>query len=181
MVSLIVLLKIKGYSLKILLKRTRGLLNKENSFLEVQLWEFSEWFCLQSCKWGASCKPTCSLFSPAVLSFRFCFSLSVGLFFIMSLCCGLLLASSMAECFCICSRNSVCRLVLFTGLYPLLGADEVSGEVVVDKSLSYILLLMVPEQVWDWHYCSYCCFCFFVFGLFCLSWFGTFCGFLKKC
>jgi hypothetical protein len=29
MVSLIVLLKVKGYPLKILLKRTRGLLNKE--------------------------------------------------------------------------------------------------------------------------------------------------------
>jgi hypothetical protein len=34
----------------------------------------------------------------------------------------------------------------FTGLYPLLGADEVSGEVVVDKSLSYILLLMVSNR-----------------------------------
>jgi hypothetical protein len=42
MVSLIVLLKIKGYSLNFLLKRTRGLLNKENSFLEFQLLEFSE-------------------------------------------------------------------------------------------------------------------------------------------
>jgi hypothetical protein len=42
MVSLFLLLKIKGYSLKILLKRTRGLLNKENSFLEFQLLEFSE-------------------------------------------------------------------------------------------------------------------------------------------
>jgi len=28
---------------------------------------------------------------------------------------------------------------------PIMGADEVSGEVVVVKSLSYILLLMVPE------------------------------------
>jgi hypothetical protein len=28
-----------------------------------------------------------------------------------------------------------------------MGADEVSGEVVIVKSLSYILLLMVPEQV----------------------------------
>jgi hypothetical protein len=37
-------------------------------------------------------------------------------------CCGLLLASSMAEsscCFWNCSRNSVCRLVLVIGLYPL--------------------------------------------------------------
>jgi hypothetical protein len=38
-------------------------------------------------------------------------------------------------------------MVLVTGLYPLLGADEVSREVVMVKSLSYILLLMVPEQV----------------------------------
>jgi hypothetical protein len=38
-------------------------------------------------------------------------------------------------------------MVLFTGLYPLLGADEVSGEVVIVNSLSYILLLMVLEQV----------------------------------
>jgi hypothetical protein len=42
MVSLIVLLKVKGYPLEILLKRTGGLLNKENSFLEFQLLEFSE-------------------------------------------------------------------------------------------------------------------------------------------
>ncbi len=36
-----------------------------------------------------------------------------------------------------------------------------------------------------WHYCSYGFFCFLVFFfpfcLFCLSWFGTFCGFLKNC
>jgi hypothetical protein len=49
-------------------------------------------------------------------------------------------------CFQNFSRNSVCRMVLVTSLYPLYGADEV-GEVVVVKSLSYILLLMVPEQV----------------------------------
>jgi len=77
----------------------------------------------------------------------------------------------MAEFFCCfwyCSRNSVCRMVLVTGLYPLWGADEVSGEVVIVKSLSYILLLMVPEQVWDWHFCSYWC-VFFVFCLFFVS------------
>jgi hypothetical protein len=27
---------------------------------------------------------------------------------------------------------------------------------VIEKSLSYMLLLMIPEQVLDWHYCSYC-------------------------
>ncbi len=26
----------------------------------------------------------------------------------------------------------------------------------IEKSLSYMLLLMIPEQVLDWHYCSYC-------------------------
>ncbi len=31
---------------------------------------------------------------------------------------------------------------VFTGLYPLLGADEVSEEVVIEKSLSCMLLLM---------------------------------------
>jgi hypothetical protein len=41
MVSLIVLLKNKGYPVKILLKRTRGLLDKNNSFLEFQHLEYS--------------------------------------------------------------------------------------------------------------------------------------------
>jgi hypothetical protein len=41
----------------------------------------------------------------------------------------------------------VCRIVFLTGLYPLLGADEVSGKVVKVKSLSYMLILMVLEQV----------------------------------
>jgi hypothetical protein len=52
-----------------------------------------------------------------------------------------------------------------TGLYLLYGADEVSGKVVIEKSLSYMLLLMAPEQVWGWYCCSYCfrvLFCFFV-------------------
>jgi hypothetical protein len=51
---------------------------------------------------------------------------------------------------------------------PTVGADEVSGEVVIVQSLSYILLLMVPEQVWDWHFCSYQC-VFFVLCLFFVS------------
>jgi hypothetical protein len=40
-------------------------------------------------------------------------------------------------------EQKVRRSVLVIGLYPLEGADEVGGEVVVVKSLSYILLLMV--------------------------------------
>ncbi len=39
------------------------------------------------------------------------------------------------------------QVSVFTGLYPLLGADEVSGKVVKVKSLSYMLILMVLEQV----------------------------------
>jgi hypothetical protein len=35
-------------------------------------------------------------------------------------------------------------MVLVTGLYPLQGADEISGEVVIVKSLSYILLVDGP-------------------------------------
>jgi hypothetical protein len=43
---------------------------------------------------------------------------------------------------------------------------------VIVKSLSYILLLMVPEQVGDWHFCSYrLCFSFFVCFLSPLVWF----------
>jgi hypothetical protein len=37
------------------------------------------------------------------------------------------------------------QVSVFTGLYPLWGADEVSGEVVIGKSLSYMLLWMVPN------------------------------------
>ncbi len=35
----------------------------------------------------------------------------------------------------------------------------------IEKPLLYMLSLMVPELVWDWHYCSYCI-CVY-FGLFC--------------
>ncbi len=51
-----------------------------------------------------------------------------------------------------------------TGLYPLEGSDEVSGEVVIEKSLSFMLLLIVPEQVRDCHCCSYCSCVFFLFS-----------------
>ncbi len=154
MVSIIVLLKNKGCPLKILLKRTRGLLNKEKFLLEFQHLEYSEWFCIKSCKWGVSCKPhlvfvlLCCPFL-CVLSILLCFS-------VISLCC-LLLASSMAESvlFQICNRNSVCRLV-FSLAFTTVGSWWSQWEVVIEKSLSYMLLLMVPEQVRDWHCCSYC-------------------------
>ncbi len=38
------------------------------------------------------------------------------------------------------------QVSVYTGLYPLKGAD-VGGEVVMEKSLSYMLLLMVHEQL----------------------------------
>jgi hypothetical protein len=97
------------YPLKILLKRTRRLLNKEKFLFGIQHLEYS----VYSLEWGASCKLTWSLFFSAVLFCVFCLSCHVFLFFVVSLCC-LLLASSMAEsshCFWMCSRNSVCRLV----------------------------------------------------------------------
>jgi hypothetical protein len=68
MVSLIVFLKAKDYPLKVLLMRTRGFL-KKNSCLEFLLLAFSERFCFRSCKWGASCKPTCSQSFPVLFPF----------------------------------------------------------------------------------------------------------------
>ncbi len=44
----------------------------------------------------------------------------------------------------------------YTGLYPLLGADEISGYVVIDKSLSCMSILTASEQTRDSHRCSYC-------------------------
>jgi hypothetical protein len=69
-----------------------------------------------------------------------------------------------------CRRNLVHRLVFVICLYPLYGVNEVNGEVVVVKSLSYILLLMALEHVWDWDFCSYR-WVFFVCFLFSLVWF----------
>jgi hypothetical protein len=133
MVSLIVLLKNEGYPVKILWKRTRGLLNKGKFLCGIPAFgvlEYFEWFCIKSCKWGTSHKLTWSLFFPAVLfcgflSILFCFSV-----FWISLWCCLLLVSSVAEssprfwsCFRICSRNLVCRLVFslaFTHCWELM-------------------------------------------------------------
>jgi hypothetical protein len=58
------------------------------------------------------------------------------------------------ESICTCMCVHVCLRLVRSGWQ--LGADEVSGKVVIEKSLAYTLLLMVPEQVWDWHCCSYC-------------------------
>ncbi len=170
MVSLIVFLKVKGYPLKILLMRTRELLINEKFLFGISAFGiFKMWSLVSGELLVSPLVHSLSLFSfPLVF-----LSLSVSLFFSCPCCCGLLLASSMAEssrCFRNCSRNSFHRWMLVTGLYPLQGADEVCGEVVVVKSLSYVLLLMV--------------FLFIgvrVFCLFCLSLFGSFYGFLKNC
>jgi hypothetical protein len=66
----------------------------------------------------------------------------------------------------------------FTDLHPLLGADEVSGEVLVDKSLSYILLLMVSNRC-DTDIIVHTV--VFVFCLFLSFLVWNFLGFLKNC
>jgi len=99
-------LKVKAYSLKIILKRTRGSLFKEK-FVDFPSSLVSGELLVRPLVHSIS------LFSfPSVF-----LSLSVSLFFSCPFCCGLLLASSMAEsshCFRNCSRNSVCRLMLVT-------------------------------------------------------------------
>jgi hypothetical protein len=106
MVNLIVFLKAKGYPVKVLLKRTRGLVLNEK-FRNFCFWHFQNDF-------ESGELPV----SPLVLSLPLFFSLFVFLcFFVWSLLWGLLLASSMAEssnCFQNCSRNSVHRMVLVT-------------------------------------------------------------------
>ncbi len=189
MVSLIVILKNKGYPLKILLKRTTGLLNKPKFLFGISHSEYSEWFCIKSCKWGASCKPTWSLFSSAVLFCVFCLSCCVFLLFVISLCCYLLLASSMAEssrCLWNCSRNSVRRLVFspaFTHCRELISQWE---------SYDREITIVHATVWWSLNRCEtgtvvhtafeFFLFCFSVLcSLFCLSFFGILFGWSKKC
>jgi hypothetical protein len=113
MVSLIVLLKNKGYPQKVLLERTRGLVNKEKFLFGISAFGFFQTI-LNSLVSGAllvSPLGLCSSLRSFSIYVVFLLCLSV---FVLSLCCSLLLASSMAEsscCFWICCRNSVCRLV----------------------------------------------------------------------
>jgi hypothetical protein len=86
-------------------------------------WHFPNDFALGLVSVGLLVSPLVPNLSLFVLTFSFSFPF---LSFFVSLsghcCCCLLLASSMAEsshCFQNCGRNSVCRLVLVTGLYPL--------------------------------------------------------------
>ncbi len=126
MVSLIVFLKANGYPLKVLLKRTRGLLLKEKFLFgnsNFRFWHFQNDFASGLVIGELFVSPLVHSLSLFVLSFSFSFPF---LSFFVSLSChccyGLLLASSMAEssrCFRNCSRNSVCRLMLIISLYPL--------------------------------------------------------------
>ncbi len=163
--------------------------------------EYSEWFCIESSKWGASCKPTCSMFSPAVLFSVFSLFCCVFLCCVFSLCCYLSLASSMAvawlSLFRICSRNSVCRLGLHWPL-PIV-ASWWSQWGSCDREFTIIHVTVDPWRgvqlplLFDCHCCSYCkCvyfgflsllgFCFMVLcSQFGLSFSGNFCDLMKKC
>ncbi len=65
--NFIFLIKNKGYPLKIMLKRTRRLINKKIFFLEFHFLEYLKWFCMKSCKWGVFCKHIWFLFFFVVL------------------------------------------------------------------------------------------------------------------
>jgi hypothetical protein len=83
MVSLIVLLKNKGYPLKILLKRTRGLLNKDNFNIRISAFG-AEYFC-SSGELLVSPLSLCSFLLSFSMCFvypvvTFCFWLSHGVF-----------------------------------------------------------------------------------------------------
>jgi hypothetical protein len=109
MVSLIVLMKNKDYPLKILLKRIRGLLNKQK-FLNGISTIGGFWITLVSGE--LLVKPTWSLFFSIVLFSVFCLSCCVFLFLFPCVVCSWPVAwQSLPRCFWICSRILVHRLV----------------------------------------------------------------------
>ncbi len=61
-----------------------------------------------------------------------------------------------------CNRNSVHRSVDTLTSTHCRDLMKSVGKVVMDKLLSYMLLLMFPEQVTDCHFCSYCSFLLFL-------------------
>jgi len=89
--------------------------------------------------------------SSVILSLSLFFSLSVFLcFFVWSLLRGLLLANSMAEFshyFQICSKNSVRKMVLVTGLDPLQGANKINGVCVFFLSPLVWFCMWLHEEV----------------------------------
>lgn len=73
--------------------------------------------------------------------------------------------------------NTFCLYCFFVGKFLE------NGNFVIKKSLSYVILLMVPKHMWYWHCCSYCiCMVLFFYG-FCSSiYFSlTFVFFFSKC
>jgi hypothetical protein len=83
----------------------------------------------------------------------------------------------------VCDWNGFSNHSWIVFCFWFLGKLKSVGKGVIEKPISYMLLLIVPEQVWDWHSCS-CCFfvhfCFLVLcSLFCFSFFGILCGWLK--
>jgi hypothetical protein len=71
-------------------------------------------------------------------------------------------------CFWTCTRNSGHTLVFTLAYTHHMELSYVSGEVMIERSLSYMLLLMVPEQAKDCHRCSYymcTLFCFLILVL----------------
>ncbi len=94
MVSLIIFLKAKGYLLKVLLKRTRGLLIKEKiCFWNFRFWHFQNDFASVLVSGELLVSPIVHSLSLFVLSFCFAFPF-LSLFVSLSCycCCGLLLA-----------------------------------------------------------------------------------------
>jgi hypothetical protein len=65
-------------------------------------------------------------------------------------------------------KNLGTQISDFTGLYSLQGADEVSREVVLEKSLSYILPLIFLKrcETGTVHHAALVCACVCVWGLF---------------
>jgi hypothetical protein len=116
-ICLIVFLKAKGYPLKVLIKRTKGLVLKEKFMFGIFFfWHFENDFALGHVSGEL-------LVSPLVPSLSMFFSLYVFLcFFVWFLLWGLLLAISMVKssrCFRNCNRNSIRKMVFVNGLYPL--------------------------------------------------------------
>ncbi len=113
----------------------------------------------------------CFVFLFCVSVFFFPFSFLLFSFCSFPQCCCLLLKSIMTEssgCFWTCTRNSGHTLVFTLAYTHRMELSYVSGDVMIERSLSYMLLLMVPEQAKDCHCCSYytcILFCFLILVL----------------
>jgi hypothetical protein len=161
MVSFIIILNRKCYSLKVLSNRTRGLLNKEKFLFWIATKPLSGQLFLSHFSLHSS--PPFHLLSFVLLNaplFLFV------VFHVRSMFpfCGIGLWVSLLW-----DKDWVSKLVIalpYTCSRELM--KSVGGYVVIDKSPSYMLLLMVPEKVRDYHFCSY--HQFYVLVVFYLPW-----------